>query len=178
MNNRRFNNVRWDDDKIELAKEYLQGNAVILSDKTKQLFNDFSLTDDGDLQLNDTGQLVVPPDKKTEKIKEIYQEFGLGSGIKNLYEKVSRRYLDITRKDIQNFLQNQETYQLAKKPLVMIGKTITYSKPNSVWSADLIDLNPFLSSNHNYRYILSITDNFSRFVMLYALKHKEGLDVY
>jgi hypothetical protein len=60
----------------------------------------------------------------------------------------------------------------------MTGKKITYSKPNSVWSADLIDLNFFLSSNHNYRYILSITDNFSRFVMLYALKHKEGLDVY
>jgi hypothetical protein len=114
MNNRKFNNVRWDNDKIELAKEYLRGSDVIISEKTKQLFNDFSLTDDGDLQLNDTGQLVVPPDKKTEKIKEIYQEFGLGSGIKNLYEKVSRRYLNITRKDIQNFLQNQETYQLAK----------------------------------------------------------------
>jgi hypothetical protein len=70
----------------------------------------------------------------------------LGSGIKNLYEKVSRRYLNITRKDIQNFLQNQETYQLAKKPLVMTGKKITYSKSNAVWSADLIDLNPFLSS--------------------------------
>jgi hypothetical protein len=64
-NLRKYNNVRWDGDKIEILKEYLRGNDVIISDKTKQLFNDFSLTDDGDLQLNDTGQFHL-----TKRMKE------------------------------------------------------------------------------------------------------------
>ena len=39
---------------------------------------------------------------KSKKISSIYNEYGLGSGINNLYEKVSRRYLNITLKECCN----------------------------------------------------------------------------
>jgi len=53
-----------------------------------------------------TGQVVVPPEERKARIKEIYDEYGLGSGQRNLYSKVSRRYLGISRKQVQEFLKS------------------------------------------------------------------------
>ena len=41
--------------------------------------------------------VIIDPDEKQEKMKEIYNKYGLGSGADNLYEKCSRRYINITR---------------------------------------------------------------------------------
>jgi transposase InsO family protein len=121
---------------------------------------------------------VIPEHLKQKIIQQIYKEFGIGSGFHNLYEKISRRYLGITRNDVKQFLQNKEEYQLGKTPVKMTQKKLYVSAPNNIWYADLIDFNSFIKSNKGYRYLLTITDGYSRFVMMYALKHKEALDIY
>jgi len=41
-----------------------------------------------------TGQIVASSESQENIVKQIYNEFGLGSGQNNLYEKVSCRYLN------------------------------------------------------------------------------------
>jgi hypothetical protein len=94
------------------------------------------------------------------RIKEIYNEYGIGSGVDNLYSKCSRRYLNITRKQIKDFLSKNLVYQLAKAPLPSHNKRIYASAPNKIWYADLMDLNTYESKNQHYRYILTIVDAF------------------
>ena len=59
---------------------------------------------------------VVPNDKVEDIIGLVYRECGLGSGIKNLYDKISRHYLNVKRVDVERFLKKQTDYQLITKP--------------------------------------------------------------
>jgi hypothetical protein len=83
--------------------------------KTKrENYNAFIVTHSGELQLKDTGQVVVPNDKKQERIKEIYNEFCLGSGRDNTFEKINRRYIGITRADVKDFLSKKFSVSISK----------------------------------------------------------------
>ncbi len=100
---------------------------------------------------------------------------GLGSGQKNSCSKVSRRYLGISRKQVQELLKSQEDYQIGKKPLKRINRKMIYaSDVNKSWYADLLDVNPLVTKNKQYRYILVVVDGFSKYVMMVRLKNKEG----
>jgi transposase InsO family protein len=178
-NNRKFNNIRWTVDKIDQIKRYLEDDVkpVPFPKNLKEQFNAFSVTPNGELQLKDTGQIVIPENQKKAKIKEIYDEYGLGSGRDNLYSKVSRRYLNITRQNIKDFLSKNLVHQLAKQPLPSHNKRIYASDVNKIWYADLMDLNTYESKNQHYRYILTVVDAFSKFVMLARLKSKEAREV-
>ena len=66
---------------------------------------DYGVTQDNQIEHLPTHQVITPRNEIPQKIKEIYDEYGVGSGIKNLYEKVSRHYIGITRQQIQEFLQ-------------------------------------------------------------------------
>jgi hypothetical protein len=179
MLNRKYNNIHWTSDKIQQLKNYLQDNIqpVPFPKHLREQFNAFTLDDNRRLKLKVTGQIVVPENEKLDKIKEIYDEFGLGSGRDNMYEKVSRRYLNITRQDIEDFLSKNLVYQLAKQPLPSHNKRIYASDVNKIWYADLMDLNTYESKNQHYRYILTVVDAFSKFVMLARLKTKEAREV-
>jgi hypothetical protein len=103
---------------------------------------------------------IIPNDDydKNKIIGEIYRDYGLGSGIKNLFEKVSRRYINIKRKDIEMFLKRNTNYQLTKPQVKQTNKTIFSSDVNKVWGMDLINLNTYVSKNKQYRYILTCVD--------------------
>jgi transposase InsO family protein len=178
-NLRKYNNIHYTDAKIQEIKQYLQHNIAqkIFTKTKRENYNSFMLTPNGELRLKNTEQVVVPNDKKQEKIKEIYDEFGLGSGRDNTFEKINRRYIGITRADVKQFLQKQQVYQLAKAPLPSHNKRIYASDVNKIWYADLVDLNTYESKNQHYRYILTVVDAFSKFVMLARLKTKEAREV-
>jgi hypothetical protein len=146
-NNRKYNNIRYTDHKINQIRSYLEDNInpVPFLKNLKEQFNSFIVTPNGELQLKDTGQIVIPENQKQAKLKEIYDEFGLGSGRDNLYAKVSRRYLNITRQNIKDFLSKNLVYQLAKAPLPQHNKRIYSSNINKIWYADLMDLNTYES---------------------------------
>jgi hypothetical protein len=183
-NNRKFNNYKFTPNEDKDLYTFLRDGISPVDDnltRRKQYekkYEGFAINEKDGIVYLPTQQVVVPSDLKTKFIQQIYKEFGLGSGVDSLYEKVSRRYLGITRADIKDFLRNQESYQLGFPIQKQTQKKVFVSGVNKVWYADLIDLNPFIKSNKKYRYILSITDGYSRFVMLYRLKHKEALDIY
>jgi transposase InsO family protein len=97
----------------------------------------------------------------------------LGSGINNLYDKVSRSYIGITRKDVTTWLRSNINYQIATKPPKQTNKKIHSSGINKILAADLIDLNPYVAKNRQYRYMLVVVDVFSKYVLLSKLKNKE-----
>ena len=57
------------------------------------------------------------------------------------------------------------------------NKPIVVSYPNVRWSADLIDINQYASSNLNNKFILTVIDNFSKYVFAVPLKNKEAQTV-
>jgi transposase InsO family protein len=178
-NLRKYNNIHYTDAKINEIKQYLQRNIIPPNfTKTKrENYNAFIVTPNGELQLKDTGQIVVHKNVKQERIKEIYDEYGLGSGRDNTFEKINRRYIGITRADVKDFLSKNLVHQLAKQPLPSHNKRIYASNINKIWCADLMDLNTYESKNQHYRYILTVVDAFSKFVMLGRLKTKEAREV-
>ncbi len=172
MNNRKFNHYRFTDRITNRVKNYISNNN--LPEKMKNKYAGFIVRDDY-LVFEPIDQVVIPPEEIKTRVKEIYDEYGLGSEQKNLYSKVSRRYLGISREQVQEFLKSQEDYQIGKKPLKRIDRKMIYvSDVNKSWYADLLDINPLVTKNKQYRYILVVVDGFSKYVMMVRLKNKEG----
>ena len=164
---RRLNNYKWTDETINNLKENIINKNVPLK------YTGF-IINDNKLIYHPTNQEVVYKTDIENKIKEIYDEFGLGSGINNLYEKISRRYIGITRIKVIEFLKSQTNYQLGQSQHNQTNKKIFSTGINKTWYIDLIDLNMMSKYNRNFRYILTIVDSFSKFVILKALKEKTG----
>ena len=120
--------------------------------------------------------IIANPDNKEEILKELYDDFtvGVGVGLESFYKKVRIKYLNLTRDETKEFLKNQSYYQLTKQPIKTTNKPIVVSYPNERWSADLIDINQYASSNSNNKFILTVIDNFSKYVFAVPLKNKEA----
>jgi hypothetical protein len=104
---RRLNNYKWTDEAINNLKE-----SIIKKDIPVK-YTGF-IINNNKLIYHPSNQEVVYKNDIENKIKEIYDEFGLSSGINNLYEKISRRYIGITRAKVIEFLKSQTNYQLGK----------------------------------------------------------------
>ena len=82
-----------------------------------------------------------------------------------------------TRKDVRIFLNNDETYQLQKTPGKIANRKIVSQGINKQWGMDLMDLNPLIKQNRNYRYLFVCVDYFTKFVMMEKLKNKNASTV-
>ena len=51
------------------------------------------------------------------------------------------------------------------------------SDPNSIWSADLIDMRKFSNENRDYNYLLNVIDMFSKYAWSIPLKNKNAFEV-
>ena len=140
-------------------------------------FEGFTVRNGNNLFYSPTNQQVIESNEVQAKTNSIYTQFGIGSGIKTLYEQVSRRFLGITRKQVQEFLQSQSNYQIGKSKLKQTNKKIYSSDIMKSWYLDLIDCNPIKTGNKGYRYIMTIVDGFSRYVFLTKLKNKDCISV-
>jgi hypothetical protein len=54
------------------------------------------------------------------------------------------------------------------------NKPVISKFPNQLWAIDLIELQPYMSSNYNNRYIMNVIDIFSRKMWLAKLKNKNA----
>ena len=115
-------------------------------------------------------------------LKSIYFDpFKPGSfqSAEKLYQVVKEdgRY-NITRYQIQKWLQQEEAYSLQKSyrhkfrrtPIVVAGK-------DDQWSADLMDMVKFAKDNNDVKYVLVVVDSFSKYLWLRPLKDKTGPSV-
>lgn len=114
-------------------------------------------------------------------LREIYYDPNNSAGlssVRKLYNAAKLRLPSIKINDVKNWLQAQFTYTLHKP----IRKTFTRNPtitlhPNRQWQADLVDMQKFSRSNNGFKYILTVTDIFSKFSHAVPLKDKTGASV-
>ena len=105
-------------------------------------------------------------------IREAYYnpEYGL-TGIEDLYNKLKSQ--GITKTQIKNFLNKQESYQLHKKPRrIHHYFPVHSSHPNELMQIDLADFSDISGSNNGVKYLLSCIDVFSRKGYMIPLHNK------
>lgn len=101
-------------------------------------------------------------------------EIGLG-GVNRLFEAAKNKGLAVTRKQISEFVKNQQVSQLhQEKPSKTEYLHINSPEIDARWQADLIDLPKLSDANNGYRYILSVIDIYSRYGWLIPTKNKDG----
>ena len=104
-------------------------------------------------------------------------KIGTGAGIKSFHRKVMNKYLGISREDIRKFLEKQSPYQLTKQEPKIVNKPIITRYPNERWQADLIDVEAYAKDNQNHKYILTIIDNFSKYVFAKGLVKRDAVSI-
>ena len=94
-------------------------------------------------------------------------------GRDKLYRQLHEQYVGISRRDVMNFLKQQESWQLRAKVVKnKVSYPIVAKQPNHIWQMDLIVFEN--TPDQGYKYILTIIDLFSKFLRAYPLKNKEA----
>ena len=81
----------------------------------------------------------------------------------------------MTQKNIKTFIN--EIYSKPPKKNYITNKTDIYYI-NDIWGLDILDLKDYdPKNNRNYRYVLVIIDNFSKYGWTVPLKNKKALTI-
>ena len=99
-------------------------------------------------------------------------------GAEDLFEKARERYPKITKKEVSEFLNRKEVYQLHmgvhhKKEYL---RTFVGHLAEQI-QIDLIDMRKYSKHNEGYNWIVVMIDIFSRYAFTIAVKSKSGKDV-
>ena len=104
-----------------------------------------------------------------------YNDIGLNS-IEKLYFKLKDK--GITRKDIQQFLDKQATYQQHKTVRrKIIYFPIVSPGINHTLQIDLADFSDISSMNDGFKYLIVIIDVFSRYAWVFPIKNKNSTTI-
>ena len=118
---------------------------------------------------------------KTELLRQLYETTKSPhsfSGIRGLLKLAQQHNPNISRHDVQDFLQKQESYTLHKITSKKFPRRkIISPKPGVIASCDLADMSLLSRYNEGYKYILVFIDIFSRFVQAVPIKRKDGITV-
>ena len=123
--------------------------------------------------------VIIDPNEREEVLKKLFDDerTGVGAGIAQFYHTVCLKYLNIKRKDVDDFLKRQKVYQMSRNTHHIINKPILATAPNERWAIDLVSMDRYSGQNHQYNQILTCIDHFSRYVWAVPLKNKESHDV-
>ena len=95
-------------------------------------------------------------------------------------EKLYRKLKDkgITRKQIKDFINNQEVYQLHKQQhKITKFLPITSGHENEIMQLDLADLSDISTTNLNFKWLLCGVDVFTRKAYIVPMKNKTASNV-
>jgi transposase InsO family protein len=178
----KLNNLFPTDESIDEAIRYLDTGAIPSDANPKQCATKYKR-----FILNSNKQIVYKPLelvvlRKAEiqpTLKRLYHDDAnaFGKGIIAVYKYVCSKFINITREDVETFLKAQTPYQLTRTITKRINKPIVADYPNQLWCIDLIDLNPYIGHNYQFRYIVNVVDAFSRKVWLEKLRVKGSKQV-
>ena len=100
------------------------------------------------------------------------------SGLNKIWRKARDDGYKVSKSDVKSFLEDQSTYTLHKPSIKRFPfrKTMV-SYTDQQWQADLVDMQKFEKDNKGHRFILTITDIFSRYAWAKPLKSKRGEEV-
>jgi len=113
-----------------------------------------------------------------EKLEQVYYDpshpasFG---GVDSVYRAAKEKGLKITRSEVQQWLQKQDTYTLHKPVKWRFKRGRVYvDKIDEQWQADLADLSSLSKYNQGYRFLLTCIDVLSKYAWVVPLKDKKG----
>ena len=114
---------------------------------------------------------------KYQFLKKIYYDPanpGSFGGVMRLYRAAKKKRKKITKKEVIEFLESQDTYTLHKPARFNFPRLKTLAKyVNYLWQIDLIDMGPAIAKkNKGFRYILVAIDILSRFARAIPCKRK------
>lgn len=131
--------------------------------------------------------IVVKQSEKIDIIKKYMNEpMSCALGIHSLFDKIKRKYLGITRLDVQNALNKDTALNVSlandmKQPTI---KSFRPLYPFQHWQMDLIVLDTDdlkkanrYDENIEYSYILVIIDIFSKYTYIYPCKDRKGITI-
>jgi hypothetical protein len=121
-------------------------------------------------------KIVVTDEEAQDIMKHYYDDITkTANGRDQFYHKLAPVYHGITKSMIQNFLNNQETYQLHKPHFKQkLIKPIIVNEPFKYFQADLIVLKHLATHNKQNKYIMNFIDMFSKFAWSFPMKRKKA----
>lgn len=177
----KLNNLFKDDDEINLVIQYKTTNmmpeAVDNQNRFMKKFARFGMIDNKLVYKPLKLQVILNNDINNILENEYSKPDVAGKSIITFYKYLTSKYLNIKRKHIKQFLENQNAYNLTKPQIFRVNKPITSLFPNSLWSIDLIDMLYLSKSNYEYRYIINVVDVFSRKIWLEKIKYKNAKQI-
>ena len=188
---RKLNALDWTPENYARVIQYKETNILpaILNTEGKRRrfensFNPFMLTNDHEHvqytyhhNADENIVLLVLHDAEIQnKLEEIYDDIGvgIGHGQTQFYEIVSSKYLNVTRKQTNEFLREQLGYQLTRKFTMPKHKTKKYYEQNDAWALDLIDMSNVSNFNQNWKFIMSVQDLYTKQCVLRKLHSKNA----
>jgi len=171
----------------------------------RKLYENFTLGDDGKIYLiiDDSENLppyfldendnllfdvklpmrfrVIETQKEKDEIIKTYYSNLLGNNYRsstNLHQRIMKEFLNISRKDVENYVKNLEIKQLIH-PIEenKITKPIITERVMQQVQVDLIDVSNLAKHNDNVNFILTVIDIFSKFAWVYPLKNKSSKSI-
>ena len=119
---------------------------------------------------------TLTPEVKKYLTKQYYDpKFpGSFSGVDKFYTEINNRgKYNLTRKDIEKWLQGQDTYTVNRSVQHNFKRNrVIVSGIDNQWDGDLMVLNSLAKYNNNYKYILLLIDIFSRYIWTVKMKTK------
>ena len=114
-------------------------------------------------------------------LNSLYKNFlnpGSFSGVSKFYNFVKTKYPNVSRKEVQKFLETSDPYTLHKqKKRVKKFRRIYIKSWMYQFSGDLVEMRNYSQYNHGYNYILNVINCFSKKVYSFPLKRKTGAEV-
>ena len=117
---------------------------------------------------------VIPMEDYTTVLQELYSEpQTFATGRDSFYSHVKKRFANIPREAVIDFLRGQRTYQLNVpvrkqrdiKPLIV-------TKPGKYLQCDLIDMSSLSRTNSGIKFVLTVIDCHSKYLWAVPLKYK------
>lgn len=109
------------------------------------------------------------------EIHNIYYDVSHPAGYSSLNKLTEAMKSKMTRKEIRNWLESQETYTLYKPVQRRFPRNkYVLSNFNELWQADLSDMRSYSEYNDGYKYILCVIDVFSKYAFARAMKKKNS----
>jgi hypothetical protein len=106
------------------------------------------------------------------------REPGSFGGVNALYRLMKSKGSRATKKQIVDWLAEQEAYNLHKPIRRRFPRRKIYSRGiDYLWQADLADMTHLADHNDGYRYLLTVIDVFSKYSFVTALKKKNAKSV-
>jgi hypothetical protein len=157
------------DDIIKYKKDGLPENMPKSTKyKWKERLNHYTVKD-GDLYVDE--KQVIRPSKKMKVLEESYN---VPVGQDNYFEIIARKYWNISKNDVDNFINSLE-YKQVHRPVYKQGiiKPVLAYAPHKIYQADLVIFDKLGRSNRGYNYLLTMIDLFSKYGCAIPLKKKD-----